>query len=515
MIKRHHTLTLVLMLLAAAAAASAQSADQIINKHLKAIGGANQLRRLENTTYTGTVTNPVTEQSGRFVRRLKRPDCLMTEMELSGFESHAAYNGRSAWRRDSRDGLRTLTALDGARFKADAIYRNDHFLNYKRDKVRAVLAGRAPINGHDAFVIELTTQQALKRKIYFDAQSYFVLREEQATAAGTEAINYGDYRKVDGVMEPYSLELRSGDSLLRVTINQVEHNRPMDEAAFGYPPISGAPLPDIATLLREVSDNQQHLQAILENYTFIEVVTERAVSNKGEVVEKNSTTKEITFYLGEQMERLVKKNGQPVSAEEDAKQIKQMEKRIHEIEAERKKYEERKRKRDEARARGERVNENEDTPDLVEFLHMCDFVNPRRERFRGREVIVFDFQPKPNVKPHTSDESLVQKLVGVMWVDEEAKEIARLEAHFNDKLKIGGGLLATVQPGGALVFEQEHVNNEVWLPSYFEINLSARLLLFKAINANVTARYSDYKKFNVESKSEIKKVEEGKKNPER
>ena len=502
---------LTFFLWACVATASAQSADQIINKHLKAIGGANQLRRFENTTYTGTVKNPVTEQSGRFVLRLKRPDRLMTEMELSGFESSAAYNGRSSWRRDSRDGLRTLTALDGARFKADAIYRNDHFLNYKRDKVRAVLVGHAPINGHDAFVVELTTQQGLKRKVYFDAQSYLIVREEQAAAAVMDAIDYGDYRKIDGVMEPHLFELHSGDSLLRVTINQVEHNRPMDEAVFGYPPVSGAPVPDIATLLREVGENQKHIESIIEDYSYTEVMNQRTVNNKGEVVEKDSTTKEISFYLGERMERLVKKNGQPLSPEEDAKQFKQLEKRIHEIEAEKKKYEERKRKRDEARARGERVKDDEETPDLAEFLRMCDFVNPRRERFRGREVLVFDFQPKPNVKPRTMDETLVQKLVGVMWVDEEAKEIARLEAHFNDKLKVGGGLLATVQSGGGLVFEQAHVNNEVWLPSYAEINLSARVLLFKGINANITVRYSDYKKFKVESKSEIKKTEEIKK----
>src|SRR5947207_13598886 len=131
MTKLHRAFTFVLLLLACTVTASAQSADQIIARHLKAIGGANQLRRMENTTYTGTVTNPTTEQSGRFVLRLKRPDRLMTEMELGGFESNAAYNGRSAWRRDSRDGLRTMTAMDGARFKADAIYRNDHFLNYK------------------------------------------------------------------------------------------------------------------------------------------------------------------------------------------------------------------------------------------------------------------------------------------------------------------------------------------------------------------------------------------------
>jgi|GEM_PF-3963882 len=133
----------------------------------------------------------------------------------------------------------------------------------------------------------------------------------------------------------------------------------------------------------------------------------------------------------------------------------------------------------------------------------------------GLAVIVFDFQPKPNIKPRNIGEGLVQKLVGVMWVDEQAKEIARLEAHFNDKFKIAGGLLATLQPGGALVFEQTYINDEVWLPSYTEINLSARILLFKGISANLTLRYSDYKKFKAEAgKYELKDPVEGKKRPQ-
>jgi len=139
------------------------------------------------------------------------------------------------------------------------------------------------------------------------------------------------------------------------------------------------------------------------------------------------------------------------------------------------------------------------------FLRMCDFVNPRRERFRGRDVIVFDFQPKPGIKPKNLGENFIQKLIGVMWVDEQAKEIARLEARLNDKFKIAGGLFATLQSGGGVVLEQEYVNNEVWLPSYSEVNLAIKVMLVKGLSVNQTARYSDYRKFSANpSKVEIK-----------
>ena len=75
-------------------------------------------------------------------------------MDLSGFEINTAYNGRSAWRRDSRDGLRTMTGNDGSLFKAEAVNRNDHFLDYKRNKTQAISLGPATVNNNSAVIVQ-------------------------------------------------------------------------------------------------------------------------------------------------------------------------------------------------------------------------------------------------------------------------------------------------------------------------------------------------------------------------
>jgi len=48
------------------------------------------------------------------------------------------------------------------------------------------------------------------------------------------------------------------------------------------------------------------------------------------------------------------------------------------------------------------------------------------------------------------------------------------------------------------------VNNEVWLPTYVERTWSA-FLLVKGFKGSVVTRYSDYKRFNVETLSTIAK----------
>jgi hypothetical protein len=132
-------------------------------------------------------------------------------------------------------------------------------------------------------------------------------------------------------------------------------------------------------------------------------------------------------------------------------------------------------------------------------------VNPRRERFRGQDVLVFDFEPNPDFKPQKLAEKVVHELAGVVWIDEKAHDVARLEAYFVGDFRFGGGLIANLQKGTSFVFEQAFINNEVWLPTYEEAHVGVRVLLVKAIKVNSVTRYSDYKKFNVESISSIAK----------
>ncbi len=113
--------------------------------------------------------------------------------------------------------------------------------------------------------------------------------------------------------------------------------------------------------------------------------------------------------------------------------------------------------------------------------------------------------PIPEFRPHKLEEKVVQKLRGVVWIDEKAPDVARLEAYFFGDVKIAGGLLANLQKGTSFVFEQDFINNEVWLPTYLEAHIGARVLLLKGFKMSFSTRYSDYRTFNVETLSTIAK----------
>lgn len=250
------------------------------------------------------------------------------------------------------------------------------------------------------------------------------------------------------------------------------------------------PLPDIPTLLLDIQKNQSALDDLRKDYTCHLSEEEDKTDSDGNV--KSRTLKDYdVFYIGdEQVLHLLAKDGKALEGDDKRKEDDRFNK----------KYDDLKKKQAELAADPKKRvrKEEQDEAQLSDFLRAEKFTNPRRVMFRGQEVIAFDFAGNPGYKAKKEIDRIIQKLTGQMWVDEQAREVARLEAHFAESAKVGGGLVASVHKGSNFVFEQEKINNEVWLPSYAEAHLSARIV-FVNLKQNFIDHYSAYKKFRVGS----------------
>jgi hypothetical protein len=258
------------------------------------------------------------------------------------------------------------------------------------------------------------------------------------------------------------------------------------ESPASAPPTDARPLPDIPALLRDVVKNQQALEQLRLQYTSHLAEEEDKVDSDGNV--KSRTIKEYDiFYIGdEEVLHLLAKDGQPLEGDEKQDEDDKFNKRFDKLKKQQAELAADPKKREK--------KEEEDEAELSDFLRAELFTNPRREIFRGREVIVFDAAGNPDYKPKKRIDSIIQKLSGTMWVDENARQVVRLEARFTDSVKIGGGLVASLAKGSNFAFEQQEINGEVWLPSYAEVHLSGRIAFVK-LKQNFVDRYSNYKKF--------------------
>jgi hypothetical protein len=255
------------------------------------------------------------------------------------------------------------------------------------------------------------------------------------------------------------------------------------------PAASDRQIPSIEALMKEVLANQDQVDRLRENYACDDARTVNTLDKHGRVTKTETSVLQISFVGSREVQRAIEKNGKPLSADalkkEDARIAKEIEK-------------------DQNKAGKVGARQRDQAEVTVQaFLRADRFYNPRREEAAGEHLIVFDFARNPEYKPKSLAERIVQALEGTIWIDAGAHEVARLDAHFDNNVKVGGGLVVSLRKGSSVSIIQDFVGHEVWLPTYVSVHISARALLLFGVNEDQTDRYSAYKKFRVASHSTI------------
>jgi hypothetical protein len=502
----------MVLLLAVSSTCPAQTPQKIIDEYLHAEGGAKALAKMQSLTIAGSLREESTDTNGSYSLITKAPNKVYSEIVIEPQHTIAAYNGMSAWGQDSTGTPHTLTGAEAAEWEATARYLNGHLTSAKKDKLGARFGGVENVRGRQAYHLEFSLTHGVTREVFFDTQTHFIVREivpapvstpspastkpnlqpsEAQPLDSAEEIDYFDYKPVNGILEPNRIELHRDGHVYQITVTRTEINAPVQDSIFDFPRAEDLPLPDVAKLLLDIDKNQKTVDEILKKYTCHLSEEEEKTDSNGQVTSRTVKEYDI-FYVGEdEVRHLLAKDGKPLEGDEKKKEDDRFSKD----------FDEKKKKQAELEndPKKQAKQDQAEQAQISDFLRAERFTNPRRELFRGQEVIVFDFGPNPDYKPKNLAENIVQKLGGVLWVDEQARDVARLEARFNDNVKIGGGILGSLSKGSNLVFEQTMVNDEVWLPSYSEVHAAARVVFFK-VKANEIDRYSDYKKFSSEVK---------------
>jgi hypothetical protein len=487
----------------------AQEAQKIIDEYKKAEGGGKTLDHLQTLSLDGSIRAQGDEKPGTYTFKVKQPNRYYVEIRKDGKTLIEAYNGKSAWQKTGSGETATLLGEEALQMEAAGQYYNTRLIALTKKKIGAAYKGTAQVRGREAQQLELTFPTGVQWEVYFDPQTHLIVKEKATIAGIPQEICYDDYRNMNGLKVPYKMEVHRGTEMFDVSLTQAVTNEIIGERVFDFPKRSQVELPDLRRLFEEIDANQKQIDKIKENYAATRVEEETEYDKTGKVTKKD--VKEYTFFYlqGEEISTLVKKDGKPLSEVEQNKENAKTAKRIEEAQKEQKKKEE---KEEKAKEEGQDRKDNED-PGIEVFLRVCQFVNPRRERFRGQDVLVFDFEPNPEYKPKKLEEKVVKELAGVIWVDEKAHDVVRLEAYFLNDVRFAAGVLANLQKGTSFVFEQGYVNGEVWLPTYMEAHIGVRVLLVKGVKVNVAERYSDYKRFNVETMNTISKPKETNERP--
>jgi hypothetical protein len=245
------------------------------------------------------------------------------------------------------------------------------------------------------------------------------------------------------------------------------------------------PIPEIRQLMKEVLEHQRKLEKVRENYTYSTFQTTQDIDANGRVTKTETKEGQDFFVNGHVIERTIKKNGQPLTGRDLEKENERVMKLVQKAQN---------------TPPGERIEGP--AVSVSHLLEIMDVHNPRRENYRGRHTIIFDFNGRKDAKTHGLVEDASKKVQGTIWVDEADRQVAHMEVSFVDNFRIAGGLFASIQKGSNFHFDQAPVSHGLWLPTGGEGTMQARLLLFKNMRQHISERDYDYKVFSVDAQQQ-------------
>jgi outer membrane lipoprotein-sorting protein len=233
---------LVLSVVLAATGAGAQTVDEIVEKHLVALGGRARLDTFRSLRISGRAIGP-DQREALIVREVKRPGRVRTEFTFQGITGVFAYDGKRGWQISPLTGIVEPQAMDPANLQV-AIEQGEldgPLVTSRARGSQLTLVGRETVSGRDTYHLRLTPKAGLPEEFFLDAETYLVLRRDTTRVVQNRRVTveatFADYRTVGGQVLPHAMDMgvAGRPDRLRVVVDSVEINPPIADSRFAVP----------------------------------------------------------------------------------------------------------------------------------------------------------------------------------------------------------------------------------------------------------------------------------------
>ena len=230
----------------------------------------------------------------------------------------------------------------------------------------------------------------------------------------------------------------------------------------------------------------------MKDYTWIARSAERHLDSHGRVKSEERQAWETLILDGQPYRRTLEKDGHPLPPGEQRKQQEKFDRNIAKLEHETPEQRQRRLADYEKQRKKERQF-------LREIPDAYDLRLEGEAQVDGHDVWVISGTPKAGYRPKNRDAKPLMKVRGKLWIDRSNYQWVRAEAETTDTISFGL-ILARLNPGAKLVFEQTRVNDEVWLPRRMFMKGTGRIGLLKKIAMEEEITWNSYRKFQVDSR---------------
>jgi outer membrane lipoprotein-sorting protein len=213
----------------------AQSVDEVINKHVDAIGGAANWKKVNSVKSEATLSVqgmdiPLT----MYQVHNKGMKQEFTVMNMSAFTIMRPDSGWNYMPFQGQTAPEPMTE-EMIKMGKDQLDIQGEFLDYAAKGHKVELLGKEDVDGVEAFKVKRTTKLGNESVYFIDTKNYYVIRvNSKATVNGQQiesVTNFSNYQKLpEGIVMPFTME--SSSIPAPITFKKIEVNPNIPDSVF-------------------------------------------------------------------------------------------------------------------------------------------------------------------------------------------------------------------------------------------------------------------------------------------
>jgi hypothetical protein len=211
-------------------------AKTIIGDYLKAIGGVDELKKINSISTT--IAMGMQGMTLDVEQKKMAPNKELTTVKMQGqVVSKNLFDGTTGFQEQM--GQKKPMSQEEIKAKQSQTSLFDQ-VDYTSPSYKLQLQGMEKVNGEDAYKVLVTTPSGKTRTEYYDVQSKLLVKLETDETAGNTTVSttveFGDYKKVGNILMPHKQRVTASaggqDQEFEMTVKEVKLNEGVTAADF-------------------------------------------------------------------------------------------------------------------------------------------------------------------------------------------------------------------------------------------------------------------------------------------
>lgn len=229
--------TLIIFLFTSFGIAQAQTLNEVLEKHFKAVG-QEKLADVQTFFVKAKVSQMGMEMPMEM--KIKKPDLFIMTIDMQGQKMIQAFDGEKGWM------IAPWVSPDPQPLEGDQLAQvrqqmnmEGELYNYEKKGSTAELMGKVNVDGKDTYRIKLTTSDGNSKDYFIDAQTFYISKVKAKVSAQGQTVDVeqvmSDNKNIEGVVMPMKIETKSPMGTGTIIMEEIKINEKFDDAIFKQP----------------------------------------------------------------------------------------------------------------------------------------------------------------------------------------------------------------------------------------------------------------------------------------